>query len=754
MAGPHVAAVAAMILSQYSALSNEQVSARLLGTTDEIVTQNPSESHLLGSGRLNAKRALSEAEQPAIVYVDHEIRDDDDGDGHLEPGERASLVVSLRNLWAPTTSAIVTLETTDQHVEILRAHAYYTALPTGDEVDNASNPLRIALDASASPTAVPDLTLTVNTSEGYARVLGMSLMRQIRLQAGDWPGPVVGSVEPIPYDIDGDGQLELLVNYLENGKMGVINPDGSVASTLGTGQERFQGIAAGDVNRDGHIEVVAVYGYSSDPVHYYLSLWGIDGKLVCPPRLLEHVHSRGRNPTLYDMDGDGDLEIIVAGVTHDRNHVAVGAFDYQDHTLELLWETIVDVPDVYYPTDVSVGDIDAAAPIAPRKDTAGPELIFATGTSNYNDGGHVFVLHSDGRVADRWPVSTEYGVGFALPLADLTGDGNLEIIVNTYNGGQPDGLVVWDYTGAVLWTGIGISKTPVVADLDGDGDLEVLTQKKAYHHDGCDTGWHYDVLNPNGATVGDIDGDGDMEVLLGASNSDGLVAFHYDGTPVPGFPLFVDRRHRLIFMTPVISDLDRDVDVEVVVGGEYLAAWDLFGAYDPGKVEWGMYQHDPYRTGNYHTEINFPPVWNVAPEDVTFVRTRESEFFVRAGDPERKSVSYQIQGPPGGAVFEPDGDGWNFSWQPSQGDVSQDVTFGVTDADGEHVEKTIHITLLEPSDWDQDGDTDLEDYFPFWVCLSGPEQPPPYVECSPADFDADGDIDLDDFAALQDTFSP
>ena len=189
---------------------------------------------------------------------------------------------------------------------------------------------------------------------------------------------------------------------------------------------------------------------------------------------------------------------------------------------------------------------------------------------------------------------------------------------------EDGGLRVWDHTGKPLWRGDGRGRAPVVADLDSDGDLEVLTQTKAYHHDGTDTGWSYQAVNPNGASVADLDGDGDMEVLLGSSNSDGLLAYHYDGTPVAGFPLFVDRYHKDVWMTPVITDLDRDGDVEVVVGGDYLAAWDLFGTYDPTKVEWGMYRHDPYRTGNYHTKINYPPVWNVPP--------RERDLRTRAGE--------------------------------------------------------------------------------------------------------------------------
>ncbi len=52
-------------------------------------------------------------------------------------------------------------------------------------------------------------------------------------------------------------------------------------------------------------------------------------------------------------------------------------------------------------------------------------------------------------------------------------------------------------------------------------------------------------------------------------------------------------------MTPVLADLDRDGDIEIIVTGAYLAVWDLPGTYDPTRVEWPMYQHDPQRVGRY-----------------------------------------------------------------------------------------------------------------------------------------------------------
>ena len=59
MAAPAAAGVAALLWSYRPGWTREQVAAQILGTADPIDTQNPGFAGLLGSGRVNAYRALS-----------------------------------------------------------------------------------------------------------------------------------------------------------------------------------------------------------------------------------------------------------------------------------------------------------------------------------------------------------------------------------------------------------------------------------------------------------------------------------------------------------------------------------------------------------------------------------------------------------------------------------------------------------------------------------------------------------------------
>ena len=67
MACPYVAGVAALIISNYPEVSVQEVVARLLQTTDDISGANPSYEGLLGTGRLNAYKAVRDKFEGAIT---------------------------------------------------------------------------------------------------------------------------------------------------------------------------------------------------------------------------------------------------------------------------------------------------------------------------------------------------------------------------------------------------------------------------------------------------------------------------------------------------------------------------------------------------------------------------------------------------------------------------------------------------------------------------------------------------------------
>jgi PKD repeat protein len=126
MACPMVAGLLGLVKSYHPDWSNEQLVCQVLGTTDDIDQLNPGYTNMLGSGRINAYRALAETN----VTVPQELRlelveflpiNDDNGNQILEPGETASLGMVLRNYahFVGSDNVSFSLSTTDPDVTVV-----------------------------------------------------------------------------------------------------------------------------------------------------------------------------------------------------------------------------------------------------------------------------------------------------------------------------------------------------------------------------------------------------------------------------------------------------------------------------------------------------------------------------------------------------------------------------------------------------------------------------------------------------------
>jgi len=125
MAAPYVAGLAALLFSEHPGWTPDQVCLRIKNTTDDINDLNAQHFGLLGTGRINAHKALMPAE-PSLKFADVIIDDDLFGvsqgnlDGIANAGETLELRISLRNVGATIMeSAEVRLRSTGPHVSIM-----------------------------------------------------------------------------------------------------------------------------------------------------------------------------------------------------------------------------------------------------------------------------------------------------------------------------------------------------------------------------------------------------------------------------------------------------------------------------------------------------------------------------------------------------------------------------------------------------------------------------------------------------------
>lgn len=216
---------------------------------------------------------------------------------------------------------------------------------------------------------------------------------------------------------------------------------------------------------------------------------------------------------------------------------------------------------------------------------------------------------ADGSLQWRAPNASRVWPGVAV--ADLTGDGTLEVIA----GRGTDQLTVYNAAGGVLWSvnpfGLGEVRTLAVEDLEHDGQFEIVVgragngatrQLNAFspngavrpgwpaRHDG-EPGYGWGMYNQN-VTIADLDGNGVREVV-GPTDTHYITALDRVGNQLRVNPIYTGRQfwaevgvhvdhlvdlrgwaqcgveHRPNFAdsAPAIADVNGDGTAEIVVVG-------------------------------------------------------------------------------------------------------------------------------------------------------------------------------------------
>lgn len=169
MASPLVASLAGLIKAKNPNWSAAQVTFQIVGTADDIYHLNPNYIGKLGSGRINAYRALTEIitpPNPKLVlnkYTFFEI--EGDMDGNFEPGERIGLYVTLENRWGDSYNTISTLSSEHWAINITTPSVFYDTIFGISNLDYSTKTNSIPLEFVINSEALPEvITLNLNVS--------------------------------------------------------------------------------------------------------------------------------------------------------------------------------------------------------------------------------------------------------------------------------------------------------------------------------------------------------------------------------------------------------------------------------------------------------------------------------------------------------------------------------------------------------------------------------------------------------------
>jgi hypothetical protein len=313
----------------------------------------------------------------------------------------------------------------------------------------------------------------------------------------------------------------------------------------------------------------------------------------------------------------------------------------------------------------AVGDIDADGE---------PEIVIGTGTyypqgyKGITDGYKVYAFDRFGNNLPNWPRPTA-GPMFASPsLADLDGDGTLEIMIGCgtgshYNPNLPPEELPEDFCNRMYaWHANG---TPV------SGYPTTITRATPW------PGGRSSAGMPNGPVLTDYDDDGKIDAFLVEAGGWGVSVFAWDDPGnADGEKYNTDNT---LNASPVIDNLYGNNNLYLVAAGANSSGtngaiyiWLLSSSAD-GARPWPMFRHNTDRTGRY-----LMPAYLAAAPDSIYVMHQ-------AGEPGPEHMTIDLQNL-GDAEFD-----WTAADNHSK--VTLSPSYGTFPAQ-DHVEVTISTSGL------------------------------------------------------------
>ena len=356
-------------------------------------------------------------------------------------------------------------------------------------------------------------------------------------------------------DLNGDGYLDLAFGNRYNGVSSNINSYIYWGSKTGfsklkrTGLPTVGGVGttAADLNGDGHLDLVfsnydnAKKQGNSLVLHQHkvnsYVYWG-SGSGYGPTNKTELPTVGAAGNAVADLNGDGYLDIVFANV-FDGSSTKVNAYVYWGAQSGYSTAKRTELPVLGAPKypgpRVAIADLNG---------DGYPDLVFA----NWSDGTSVkvdsYIYWGSAKgysVASRTGLPTMAAAG--VSVADLNGDGNLDIVFSNHTDGSSNKVDSYIYWGSAA--GYSVAKRSglptvgatgnSVADVDGDGNLDIVFSNHAdgknkkqmsYVYFGAKTGFttanrkQLPTIGAGDNLVADLNGDGYPDVVFANQDDD------------------------------------------------------------------------------------------------------------------------------------------------------------------------------------------------------------------------------------------
>lgn len=480
---------------------------------------------------------LPNPELPMLVLESYEFDDSlGDGDGTINPGETIRLYPVVRNTegWGTAYDVSIRLMAAPPGVELMEVCLMVGELQPGETIPSDMHfvlemPQELNFGNYTLRLAVESFDPINNLSTGI-KYYNVSFDVTLLDSRFPWETPNAGKSAPIVGDFNGDGNNEIL--YLDVFGIGyLIGTDGEAFGGFQSPEELsvFRSTAMGQIdNLDGDDLVITsrtgkvlAMNMAGDVIFNYSA----------PTSFLF-------SPVIADITGDGNNEVVVAGMNGYLYVIDNIGADAPGFPLHLGSSVQV---------ELAVGKLTPTGPM---------QIVVGAGN------GDLMVIGAGGSV--NLAYSHNMGAGFTGSPVILD-NGKLAIATNTtmYLVG-PAGIEFQKTIDAPMAGGM------IIADLNRNASLDLLWVSNAGML------WAVSQSGDNlpgfpvatnsvfncPPLVADLDGDFQYEVLL-HNNINSLYAFNHDGSPVPGFPFGTSYNGA----TPgTLVDFDNDGYFKLVTG--------------------------------------------------------------------------------------------------------------------------------------------------------------------------------------------